>query len=302
MKIRKVAIVGMGALGLLYGEHIKNSGLCDLYFIMDEERLQRHSCDKYIVNGIEHKFNLVSPRQAEVMDVIIVATKFSGLEQAMDEMVPFVGDHTIIFSVLNGITSEEKLIERFGGSNILHCVVLGMDAVREGTALTYEHKGVVKIGTVDEANIPALDLVCSWFEQIKLPYSREADILHALWAKLLLNVGINQTCMVYGTNYGGAFDNQEACKNMYAAMNEVLAVAKAEGVNLTEKDLDAAVKVLKSLSYEGTPSMRQDGLAKRKSEVDLFGGTIVALGKKHNIATPVNSFYYNKVKEIEAEY
>lgn len=302
MNIRKVAIVGMGALGLLYGEHIKNSGFNELCFIMDEERLQRHSRDKYIVNGIEHSFRLVAPAQAEIMDVIILATKFSGLEQAMEEMAPFVGENTIIFSVLNGITSEEKLINRFGSKNILHCVVLGMDAVREGTTLNYQHKGIVKIGALEKSNISALNTVCSWFEKIKLPYSREEDILHALWAKLLLNVGINQTCMIYNTNYGGAFDNPEACRNMYAAMHEVLDVAKAEGVNLTEKDLEASIKVLKTLSYDGTPSMRQDGLAKRKSEVELFAGTIVALGKKHNIPTPVNSFYYDRVKEIEASY
>lgn len=89
---------------------------------------------------------------------------------------------------------------------------------------------------------------------------------------------------------------------MYAAMHEVIAVAQAEGVNLTEEDFQASVKVLQGLAYEGMPSMRQDGLAKRKSEVDLFAGTIVALGKKHNIPTPINQIYYNKIKAIEENY
>lgn len=89
---------------------------------------------------------------------------------------------------------------------------------------------------------------------------------------------------------------------MYAAMHEVIAVAQAEGVNLTEEDFQASVKVLQGLAYEGMPSMRQDGLAKRKSEVDLFAGTIVALGNKHGIPTPINQIYYNKIKAIEENY
>lgn len=302
MKINKVAIVGMGALGLMYGEHIQEAGSVELFFIMDKERKARHLQDKYIINNIEKQFKLVSPEDGQPMDLIIVATKFGGLEQAMEEMAPFVGQDTIIFSVLNGITSEELLIDRFGAKNVLHCVVLGMDAVRKETSLTYQHKGVVKIGVVNADNFGALTSVCEFFESIALPYSKEEDILHALWAKLLLNVGINQTCMIYETNYGGAFDNDEARTNMYAAMHEVIAVAKAEGVNLTEADFEGCVKVLKGLAYDGMPSMRQDGLAKRKSEVDLFAGTIVALGKKHNIPTPVNSFYYQRVKEMEAKY
>lgn len=300
--INKVGIVGMGALGMMYGEHIQNSKGADVYFIMDDERLAKHSKDVYTVNGVKQKFNLVSPPNAQPMDLVIVATKFSGLEDALQEMKHFIDGHTIMFSVLNGITSEEKMLEHFGKNNLLHCVVLGMDAVREGTNLIYTHKGIVKIGTVYQQNLEALETVCKFFDKIALPYSKEQDIMHALWAKLLLNVGINQTCMIYQTNYGGAFSNFEACKKMYAAMHEVIAVAKAEGISLSETDFEESVKVLQSLAPDGLPSMRQDGLAKRKSEVDLFAGAIVALGKKHNISVPVNQEYYMKVKEIEAAY
>lgn len=301
-KINKVAIVGLGALGMMYGEHIISSGKADLYFIMDEARLKKHKNDTYTVNNINQSFKFLSPKAAVKMDLIIIATKFNGLDAAIQEIVPFVDDNTIIFSVLNGITSEEKLRQRFGKKNILHCVVLGMDAVRTGTTLTYQHKGIVKIGAVDAINNDILDELCAFFEEISLPYSKEADILHALWAKLLLNVGINQTCMIYETSYGGAFANPEARENMYSAMHEVIEIAKAEGVNLTEADFEASVKVLKSLSYDGMPSMRQDGLAHRKTEVDLFAGTIIALGKKHGISTPINQIYYDRIKSMEEKW
>ena len=50
------------------------------------------------------------------------------------------------------------------------------------------------------------------------------------------------------------------------------------------------------------PSMRQDGLAHRRSEVELFSGTVCRLAKKHSLSVPVNEWLYARVKEMEAAY
>ena len=303
MEIKTVAIVGMGALGMLYGEQLQKvlpAGA--VRFVMDEERFKRHKNDKYEVNGVEQSFTLQSVAQAEPVDLVIVATKFSGLNEALEEMQGLVGPQTIIFSVLNGISSEEYIKERYGDDNLLYCVALGMDAVREVTSLTYQHKGLLKLGMLAKKQRPALAAVMALLEKAGIQYVIEEDILHALWAKLLLNVGINQTCMVYETNYGGAFTNEEARQDMFAAMHEVITVAQREGIKLTEADFEGCVKVLRGLSPEGLPSMRQDAMAKRKSEVELFAGTIIRLGAKHNVPTPVNQRYYDIIRAMEAKY
>ena len=48
--------------------------------------------------------------------------------------------------------------------------------------------------------------------------------------------------------------------------------------------------------------MRQDGVAHRKSEVEMFAGTVIRLAKKHALYVPANEFLYERVKEMEAEY
>ena len=60
-----------------------------------------------------------------------------------------------------------------------------------------------------------------FFERIGLPHSVEEDIRRAMWAKFLLNVGINQTCMVFETTYQGALDTPEYFRMMSGAMQEV---------------------------------------------------------------------------------
>lgn len=66
-----------------------------------------------------------------------------------------------------------------------------------------------------------------------------------------------------------------------------------EGITLTEDDINAAIELEKTLKPDGYPSMRQDAIAGRKTEVDLFAGTVIEMGRKYGIPTPVNQKYKN---------
>ena len=76
-----------------------------------------------------------------------------------------------------------------------------------------------------------------------IPHVVERDIRHRMWSKLMLNDGINQTCMAYGGTYGSAVEpGSEQRRSFVAAMRETLAVGQAEGVALTERDLTQMVQ------------------------------------------------------------
>ena len=301
--INSVAIVGMGALGLMYGEHIqKKNGVGSVSFLLDSQRMARYQSAEFSVNGEPIQFPMVDGSEAEPVDLLIVATKYNGLRSAMEVMGKAVGPNTVIISVLNGISSEKILAEKFNENQIIPCVALGMDAMRDGYALTYCKKGLLCIGTTKTEQLPAYERLVQYFDQIQLPYRQEQDIMHAMWGKFLLNVGINQTCMVYDTTYSGALSQPEAKADFYAAMKEVMEIAKPEGIHLTQEDFDYYVKVVSGLNPEGYPSMRQDALAKRKSEVDMFAGTVIEIAHKHQIPVPVNERYYQIIQEREQLY
>ena len=303
MEIRTVAIVGMGALGLMYGEHIQSrTGKDGVCFLMDSERIERYRQADFTVNGESVTFNMMDGAKAEPADLVIVATKYNGLRSAMEVMESAVDEHTVIISVLNGISSEKILAEKFDAKNIIPCVALGMDAMRDGHTLCYTKKGSLHIGITQKTQEPALKALTQYFDKIQMPYGVEEDIMHAMWCKFLLNVGINQTCMVYETTYKGAVTEEPARSDLYAAMREVMEIAKPEGINLTENDLKHYVAILQTLKPDGYPSMRQDALAGRKSEVDMFAGAVMEIAKKHGISVPVNEKYYAKVQEMESRY
>lgn len=120
-----------------------------------------------------------------------------------------------------------------------------------------------------------------------------------IWSKLLLNVGINQVLAVYGENYGDVQRKGEARDLMIKAMTEVIPIANKEGIALSQADIDYWLKVVDRLDPAGKPSMRQDIEAGRQTELALFSGTILELGEKYGIESPINQILYDQIRSRE---
>lgn len=302
--IKKTAIVGMGALGLLYANQIaEGQGKDAVAFVMDSDRVNKYKDTVFTINGKEVKFNLQDATTATPADLVIVAVKYNGLESAIETIKNCVDEHTIIMSVMNGITSEEIIADAYGMDHMIYTVAQGMDAMKFGDELRYTKMGELRIGIIKDSQKDNLDKVIELFEAVKMPYTNDPDILYRMWAKFMLNVGVNQTCLAYTTTYSGCLtEGSEANEVFIGAMREVVALANAEGIALSEANVKEYCDIIATLDPDGVPSMRQDGIAKRRSEVEMFAGTVIRMAKKHNLPTPVNQLLYDKVREIEATY
>lgn len=301
--VEKVHIIGMGALGLLYGSLITRTlGSSCVRFVMDDDRYARHQGKQHRINGEAMEFSVIRSSEAAPCDLVIVAVKGTGLTAALDTMATSVGPETTIISVLNGISSEEVIAARYGAHRIVHTVAIAMDAMNFGGDLSYTKAGHLCFGIIDPAVQPHLDRVTAFCDRANVEYVVE-DIQRRMWSKFMVNVGINQTCMVYGTGYGGALQQgSEARMTLISAMREVILLANARGIAVTQDDLLEYLDILASFPADATPSMGQDRINRRPSEVELFAGTMIRLAKEHNLPVPANEFLYRRVHEIEAAY
>ncbi len=302
-EIKNASVVGMGALGLLYGNLIhENVGKDAVDFVMDAGRAEKYRKAEFMINGERKDFRLTKTEDAKERDLVIVAVKSTGLESAMESISKCVGKDTVIISVLNGISSEEILSERFGKEKIVYSVAQGMDAMRSGQSVRYTKEGELRIGAAnggDEENLKALE---RFFDKAKIHYTEEKDILKRMWNKFMLNVGINQTCMAFGASYSEVLGSEKLTGIFMGAMKEVKDIAKKKGISLSEKDMEDWISIIKTFDPNGTPSMGQDRLAKRKSEVELFSGTVIRLGKETGTPVPTNQMLYERIMKIESEY
>lgn len=289
----KIGIVGLGALGILFGQKLSAAlGKENVYVFADKERIDRYQKDGVYANGQRCEFTYVESKDAQEVDLLIFATKYYSLEEAAVSAKGACGNDTIVISLLNGVSSEALLEKLLHPAHLLYCVAQGMDAVREGNHLTYSKAGSLVIGEKNNEYSESVQRLKELFQRADIACEMPKDILHRQWSKWMLNVGANQTCAAYAVGYrdiqsGGAYHDA-----FLAAMQEARAVACAEGIEITEKELLDWVALLNTLSPDGEPSMRQDTRAGRKTEVDLFAGLVCELGKKHGIKTPQNEIYY----------
>jgi 2-dehydropantoate 2-reductase len=300
--INKVGIIGAGAVGGLYARLIADSiGKDNVYIIADEKRTKRYIENGIKINGEIYDFNYVADTTKGInLDLIIFATKFTQLRTAVNSAVNFVGENTILISAINGIISEDVLAEKFGYDNIVYAVAMGMDSTKFGNEINYTQTGVLAIGDrYDNKNSENLKAVTEFFERTDFPFDLPESIQKRMWGKFMMNVGLNQVCAVYDLPYGGVQCDGEAREKMIAAMKEVQILSKYEGVNLTDEDFKYWLDFNDSLTPDSMPSMRQDVISKRKTEVELFSGAVIEMGKKHNIPTPVNDELFKKIIEIE---
>ena len=303
MSISRMTIMGKGAIGLLYGSiAAAHAGVDAVEYVMDDARFERHAHDELTINGEPCELRSVRASEARPAELLVFAVKATGLDAALDEAAPLVGPGTRIVSLLNGVTSEERIAERFGWDNVVLATAQGLDATFLSGELRYSCAGHIHLGAAADTKPGVVEDIAGFFERAGVPYILEDDIRHRLWAKLMLNVGVNQTTMVYGGTYGSVTSEPEQIRCFVAAMREVRSVAAAEGVTLTEDELTGMFELCASMAPDGMPSMAQDRIVRRPTEVEEFSGTICALGRKHHILTPQNAWLHERVRQIEASW
>jgi 2-dehydropantoate 2-reductase len=305
MEIKKVSIIGLGALGILFGHHLsKKFPQADLRIIADKSRIKRYEDEHVYCNGERCDFNYMAPDEVcEPADLVIFTVKNDGLKDAIIAVKNHVSEHTIILSALNGITSEAIIGEAYGLDKVLYCVAQGMDAVKEGNQLTYDHMGMLCFGEREPGiNSEKVNRVSAFFEKTGVPFEVDSNMVKRQWGKFMLNVGVNQTVAIYESNYGEIQREGLARNMMIAAMREAIVLSEKEGIHLTQVDLDYWLSVLAKLSPDGKPSMAQDIEASRRSEVELFAGTVIKLAEKYGVSTPVNKDLYDRIKLMESQF
>lgn len=289
--ITTVAVLGPGAMGGLYAAHFAAAGF-PVLLPARGERATRLRERGLTVNGSRVPATVVDadePADPAPVDLALVAVKYTVLTDALADLAPLVGPDTVVLSVLNGLRSEEVIDARFGAGHALPCMAMAMDAERVGDEVTYTQSGRLVFGEVSgPVASPRVLRVQEALDRAGLAWLTPADMRREMWWKFMVNVGINQASAVLRAPYGAFRAQGDARSLMRALMDEAIAVANAEGVDLGPADLQRWDDVLAGQPDEGRTSMHQDVEAGRGTEVEIFAGEIVALGRRHGIPTPVN--------------
>ena len=300
-EIQIVAILGAGALGASYASIFFEREEFSTAFIARGQRYTRLKSDGIIVNGKKYFIPVINPEETTTpADLIIVALKHHHLSQAVGGLRNLVGEDTTIISVMNGLDSETYIGSIYGMDKLLYAIAVGIDALRQESQISYNIPGKIIFGEADNTQLSQRVLrVQRAFDRAGIIYETPTDMMRMMWWKFMVNVGMNQASAVMRAPYGVFQSSPKAQVLMEALMQEVVRLAKHAGVNLGENDVEDWYKILNTLSPQGKTSMLQDIEAKRKTEVEIFGGKVVELGEAYGISTPVNQTLLRIIQVLE---
>lgn len=300
--IKNVLICGIGAVGSIYANKIQNYDAENLRVLVDKQRYERYIKNPTIFNGKELNFNYILPDDNNFKaDLIIIATKYDGLFDVIENIKNFVQDDTIIMSLLNGVTSEKIIAQTYGREKLLYSYFIGHSAVRTGRNIVHDDVNTIVYGSENSADFDNVQRVKEYFERVGINYKIPEDIIHSLWLKFMLNVAANQTTAILRFTFGEFLENDKCMEFAINLMKEVQLIAKAEGVKNTDIMIDETISHLHTMIPEGKTSMLQDVEAGRKTEVEMFAGTVIKLGLEHGIATPYNKIVKEMIEIIQRQ-
>jgi 2-dehydropantoate 2-reductase len=301
LSIKKVAIAGAGAMGSAYAAMLMDAKHFSVSFVARGERYNRLNERDLLVNGKTYQISVEHPDKiTEQADLVLVALKHHHLPDAVEDIKALVGKDTIVLSVMNGLESEEIIGDVCGPEKVIPAIAVGIDAVREGKYFHYSNPGTIIFGAgFHNVDIKKLMRLKEALNRASIRNEMSHDILRVMWWKFMINVGINQASAVLRAPYGVFQSCPDAAQFMRMLMMEVINLAVILDIDLTEKDIEEFIPMLKSLSPAGKTSMLQDIEANRKTEVEVFAAKVVSLGKEHGVPTPVNEAVLCIIKVLE---
>lgn len=300
-EIKKVIVCGLGAIGTIYADKLQRYDADNFRALVDESRKEKYLKNPIYFNNVRLDFNYLLPSDDNFKaDLIIIATKFTGLDEAIKNIKNFVKDDTVILSLLNGVTSEDIIASVYGKDKILYSYFIGHSSVRTGNSITHDDVNNIVFGAENNLSENVLR-VKSYFDKTGIHYTIPDDIKRSMWLKFMLNVCANQPTAILKMTFGEMLRNRNFMDFAIKIMEEVRDVAKAEGIQNTDTMIEETIEHLHTMVPWGKTSMLQDVEAGRKTEVDMFAGTVIDFGKKHNIPTPYNTILRSMIKIIEED-
>lgn len=301
----KIAIVGAGAIGGLFGSILSKNGMnVTLVDIWAEHVRVMQASGLTVVDGKEEETVKVKAttniEDVGTPDLIILSVKSYDTEQAARDCLRIIGPESLIMTVQNGVGNVAKISE-----------VLGRDRVIAGTTsfgstmlgpgrIQPNGKGKINIGELDGRKTPRLHNVVNTL--IKGGIDTEivlGGVDNLIWTKLVVNVGINALTSITELRNGELLEYQETKLLQALVVEETKAVAQAQGIRFNVEDPLQHVMEIARDTYNNKSSMLQDIERGAKTEIDFINGAIVTEGKKRDIPTPVNEVLTLLVKTIE---
>jgi len=295
----QVAVMGAGAVGCYFGGMLARAGH-DVTLVARPEHVEAitrdglHMDTKTFNEHVRVKANS-DPAAVEGAQLVLFCVKSGDTESAGNQIRPYVGNETVVLCLQNGCDNDQRLRGVLAQPEVAAAVVFLGSEMRAPGVVKHHGSGELVIDPI--RGVPGLAQI---FEAAAIPTRTSENVRGELWRKLIINCAYNAISALARKPYGQTVPSPGVRDVMRDIIDECLAVATADGINVPG-DVDAAVWRIVETIPQQYSSTAQDILRGKPTEIDYLNGHIVRRGKALGIRTPANQLLWALVKLIEAK-
>ena len=307
----KIMVVGVGALGSLFGGGLSAAGHDVTLLIRNEahrDAIRKDGLalrlDDQVVTATPHIVNSEDARDAGIADLVLVFTKTGSTRMALAAANPVIGPDTRLVSLQNGLGNADVLAEFVPVERVIYGTTIAPADLTKPGVVTSHGKRLSQFRAAGDNLVTAkmavqlaVMLNAAGLEAIVNP-----DVDSVIWGKVAFNCAMNSLCALLHLTPGPLLDSEELFKLVTDVTGEVADVAAACGVVVDRDGLQRTLDMVHREHRDHRPSMLVDVMARRRTEIDAINGAVVALGEKHDVATPRTQTLLALMHAYESNY
>ena len=227
-----------------------------------------------------------------IADYIILCTKSYDLEQSMQQLKPCIDKNTVILPLLNGADISERIQALLPGIEVWKGCVYIVGRLNEPGVV--ESSGGVHDLFFGMENVINARLIL--MEKLMLDAGikavRSEKINKLIWRKFIFISTTASLTSYFNVGFRDLLTDEKRKEITIQFLQEIIEVAKAEGIVYNENIMETIVGHIERLPFETTSSMHSDYKANRKTELNTLTKVVIDLGSKHGIPTPIYTQVY----------
>lgn len=294
----RIAVVGAGAVGGYFGGRLARAGE-QVVFIARGENLKALQTSGLRVDSFLGDFHLQpvqaaeDPAQVGAVDMVLVAVKAWQVPEVAPRLAPLVGEETGVVYLGNGVDAPAQLAHALGPKAVLGGLTrISAALVAPGHVAHLGIEPTIAFGELDGRRSPRVEALRQAFERAQVKAITPDDIQAAMWEKFVFIAAISGVGAVTRAPVGDFRAVPETRQMLEAAIQEVVAVARARGINLPPDAAERTLAIIDGLAPTVTASMQRDIMEGRPSELGAQNGAVVRMGLEVGVPTPTHAFIY----------
>jgi len=304
--MKNIAVIGIGGIGGYFGGKLtsllRNDPEVNIHFIARGQHLREIQANGLLLDTEEGQMvckpTRATDRIADLprLDYCLLCVKGYDLAGVLSQLKDKIDDSTVILPLLNGVDIFERIrdVLKVG---YLHpaCVYIGTHIEKPGLVQQRGPLSTIFLGH-DPGRSEEDRSILPLFDAAGITYGWKDDPFLEIWNKYIFIAAFGLVTADSGMTIGEVFLSGERLDEVRAVMGEIVALGRAKGIGLSPTAIeDTLLKASKFPAGTRTSIQRDIELKDRPDERDLFGGSIIRLGRELGIPTPAAERLFSSI-------